>query len=197
MSCTLCLRRRPLVALPLMSCRHVRAGRTTSWTRSRRRRDARTCRGMPALGWFLVIFALAPAAGLVPPHREPPGRHLQQRNACRRTARLVAQEGPRLTHGWSLRLDQQQQRYQAALEASPMRTQMATAALLAGFGDAIAQRLEGTNPNPHPNPNPSPSPNPNPHPNPTLNQSTSRCLRRRSCARRPGEGRYRGDVGEM
>ena len=98
---------------------------------------------MRALGWFLVIVALARAAGLVPPHREPPGRHLQQRNTCRRTARLVAQERPRLTHGWSLRLDQQQQRYQAALEASPMRTQMATAALLAGVGDAIAQRLEG------------------------------------------------------
>ena len=40
---------------------------------------------------------------------------------------------------WSLR---QLQRYQAALEASPMRTQMATAALLAGVGDAIAQRIE-------------------------------------------------------
>ena len=40
---------------------------------------------------------------------------------------------------WSLR---QLQRYQAALEASPMRTQMSTAALLAGVGDAIAQRIE-------------------------------------------------------
>jgi len=98
---------------------------------------------MPALGWALVLAALAPAAGLAP-HHEPPGRHLQQQHgACRRTTYLVAQERPApTTRRWSFRLEQQLQRYQAALEASPMRTQMVTAALLAGLGDAIAQRIE-------------------------------------------------------
>lgn len=40
-------------------------------------------------------------------------------------------------------MEDQLRRYQAALEASPIRTQMITAALLAGVGDAIAQRIEG------------------------------------------------------
>ena len=102
-------------------------------------RRASSTRGMPAQGWALVLVALAPAAGLAP-HREPPGRHLPQHGACRRTTHLVAQERP--THRWSLSLEHQLQRYQAALEASPMRTQMVTAALLAGVGDAFAQRIE-------------------------------------------------------
>ena len=88
----------------------------------------------------VLLCLLAPASGLAP------ATGLQtSHGACRRASHLVAQQPNRLgcATRWNRGLEQQLQRYQAVLEAAPMRTQMTTAALLAGLGDAIAQRIEG------------------------------------------------------
>ena len=98
-------------------------------------------RGCRLSRWAVRLSVLAPAFGLAP-HDVPILRH-PAHGAYRRARHLVAQERPGPPTGrWRVRFEHQLQRYQAALEVAPMRTQMATAAVLAGVGDAIAQRIE-------------------------------------------------------
>jgi|OM-RGC.v1.021546378 hypothetical protein len=88
----------------------------------------------PRHALLLLPLALGTASGLVAAElapRRPAGRI------------LVAQAPQRPVRRWSLQLERQLRQYEAALDASPMRTQMTTAAVLAGVGDVIAQRLEG------------------------------------------------------
>ena len=88
---------------------------------------------------LLLLIALASASGLVPSALAPRRAGLLLEARQRQLVCLDLRD----VHRWTVRLERQLRRYEAALDASPMRTQMMTAAVLAGAGDVIAQWLEG------------------------------------------------------